>query len=241
MRLDKFISTYTQLTRSQAKKDLKRGLISVNGDIQTDGKFKVNPNEDQVEYRGQKVSAQDDFYYILNKPKGVVTANSDKMYRTVIDLISKEDFRNDLFAVGRLDKDTTGMLIITNNGTFAHNILAPGKHVSKTYQALVTGQITEKEIKLFKQGIILKDGTKLKPAELIIESYDKTSDTSNVKIIISEGKYHQIKRMFGSIGQKVLELHRLKIGELTLPNDLKVGKYQEINAVILERYFPNTL
>lgn len=241
MRLDKFISTYTQLTRSQAKKDLKKGLISVNGIIQTDSKFKVSLSDDQVQYQGEKIIVKDNFYYILNKPKGVVTANSDKLYRTVMDLIAKEDFRDDLFAVGRLDKDTTGILIITNNGKFAHNILAPNKHVSKTYQALVTGEITKEETLLFKQGMTLKDGTKLKPAELVIESYDKIKDVSNVKIVISEGKYHQIKRMFGALGQRVLELHRLKIGELTLPSTLKSGEYQEVDVATLEKYFPNTM
>lgn len=167
-------------------------------------------------------------YYMLNKPAGVVSATRDDKDKTVIDLINFPGRKEDLFPVGRLDKDTTGLLIITNDGKFAHNIISPKKHVSKTYEAIVTGKISEKEVKIFSQGMELANGDKLQPAQLDIISYSEKDDTSKVRVIIHEGKYHQVRRMFGAVSQRVLELDRVKIGLLELDDTLERGEYREL-------------
>ena len=165
---------------------------------------------------------------MLNKPAGVVSATRDDKDKTVINLINFPGRKEDLFPVGRLDKDTTGLLIITNDGKFAHNIISPKKHVSKTYKAVVTGKISEKEVKIFSQGMELANGDKLQPAQLDIISYSEKDDTSKVRVIIHEGKYHQVRRMFGAVSQRVLELDRVKIGLLELDDTLERGEYREL-------------
>lgn len=229
MRLDKFLSQTGRFTRAEAKKAIKAKRVSLNGEIVKDGKIKVKEDTDEIFLDGKLlVLNNQEVYYMLNKPAGVVTATRDDKDKTVIDLIDFDGRKEDLFPVGRLDKETTGLLIITNDGKFAHNIISPKKHVSKTYEAIVTGKISEKEVKIFSQGMELANGDKLQPAQLDIISYSKKDDTSKVRVIIHEGKYHQVRRMFGAVSQRVLELDRVKIGLLELDDTLERGEYREL-------------
>lgn len=165
----------------------------------------------------------------MNKPKGVLSATEDRSQPTVISLLKTKDRYKGIAPVGRLDKDTTGLLILTNDGQLNHDLLAPNKHVDKIYQADIDGVADEKTVKEFSEGMILGDGTKLKPAELEILAQDKEKNTSRIEIKIHEGKYHQIKRMFGAVGMKVVELDRISMGKLRLKNNLKPGEYCELS------------
>ena len=202
MRLDKFLSQTGKFTRAEAKKVIKAKRVRLNGEVVKDGKIKINEDSDKIFLDGELLALNNkEVYYMLNKPIGVV---------------------------GRLDKETTGLLIITNDGKFAHDIISPKKHVSKTYEAVVTGKISEKEVKIFSQGMELANGDKLQPAQLDIISYSEKDDTSKVRVIIHEGKYHQVRRMFGAVSQRVLELDRVKIGLLELDDTLERGEYREL-------------
>ena len=171
-------------------------------------------------------------YYLLNKPKGVVSAATDNLNKTVIDLIDDTDKRKNLFPVGRLDKDTEGLLIITNDGAFSHNLLSPSKHVDKTYFAILKGHVTNEDIKAFADGIdigTLENPEPCKSAKLEIINYNDSDDTTEVYITISEGKFHQVKRMAYKIGCTVTYLKRISMGSFTLPKDLPLGKYIKLN------------
>ena len=167
-------------------------------------------------------------YLVLNKPQGYISATEDRTAKTVLDLVPEQYMRKGLFPAGRLDKDTTGMMIITDDGEFAHNILAPRKHIEKTYRVQIDIDITEEMKEKFKQGIILKDHVCC-PATIVVE------DKNTALITITEGKYHQIKRMFGCFGAKVVNLHRISMGGLQLPSDLKEGQCRELTAEELEK------
>ena len=228
MRLDKFLSQTGKFTRAEAKKVIKAKRVRLNGEVVKDGKIKINEDSDKIFFDGRQIGYFHYEYYMLNKPIGVVSATRDDKDKTVIDLINFPGRKEDLFPVGRLDKETTGLLIITNDGKFAHDIISPKKHVSKTYEAVVTGKISEKEVKIFSQGMELANGDKLQPAQLDIISYSEKDDTSKVRVIIHEGKYHQVRRMFGAVSQRVLELDRVKIGLLELDDTLERGEYREL-------------
>ena len=229
MRLDKFLSQTGRFTRAEAKKAIKAKRVSLNGEIVKDGKIKVKEDTDEIFLDGKLlVLNNQEVYYMLNKPAGVVTATRDDKDKTVIDLRDFDGRKEDLFPVVRLVKDTTGLLFITYDGKFDHNIISPKKHVSKTYEAIVTGKISEKEVKIFSQGMELANGDKLQPAQLDIISYSEKDDTSKVRVIIHEGKYHQVRRMFGAVSQRVLELDRVKIGLLELDDTLERGEYREL-------------
>ena len=229
MRLDKFLSQTGKFTRAEAKKVIKSKRVRLNGEVVKDGKIKINEDSDKIFLDGELLALNNkEVYYMLNKPVGVVSATKDDKDKTVIDLIDSPGRKEDLFPVGRLDKETTGLLIITNDGKFAHNIISPKKHIPKTYEAVVTGKISEKEVKIFSQGMELANGDKLQPAHLDVISYSKKDDTSKVRVIIHEGKYHQVRRMFGAVSQRVLELDRVKIGLLELDNTLERGEYREL-------------
>ena len=181
-------------------------------------KYQVNPNQDKITVDGKVIEYVDYVYIMLNKPKGYVSATFDDINQTVIDLIT--DYRHlDIFPVGRLDKDTEGLLLITNDGQFNHNLMSPSKHVSKTYQVISKYTVKNEDIITFEKGIELSDG-KVKPAQL-----EKLDDKLSL-VTIYEGKYHQVKRMFHSIDNEVLELKRLKISNLTLDENLKAGEYR---------------
>lgn len=227
MRIDKYLANMNVGSRKEVHNLIKRKIVTVNGEVVKTPKEQVK-EEDQVAVDGEKVAYQQYHYFLLNKPKGVISATEDKSQKTVLSLLKPKDRYKDIAPVGRLDKDTTGLLLLTNDGALAHELLAPNKHVTKKYRAKIAGVADEETVKVFASGMTLGDGTKLKPAELKILMQDKESDQSEIEIEIQEGKYHQIKRMFGAVGMKVIELDRISMGKLVLPANLKRGQYQEI-------------
>ncbi|MEN2010798.1 pseudouridine synthase [Staphylococcus hominis] len=222
MRLDKFLSNMGVGTRTEVKQLLKKNSVKVNDKVEKSPKCQVDPEQDEITVDGKMIEYINHIYIMLNKPKGYVSATYDDINQTVIDLIA--DYRHlDIFPVGRLDKDTEGLLLITNDGQFNHNLMSPSKHVSKTYKVTSKYPIKNEDIIAFKNGIELSDG-KVKPAQL--EKLDH-----NVSLVtIYEGKYHQVKRMFHSIDNEVLELKRLKISNLTLDENLKSGEYRLLTS-----------
>lgn len=234
-RLDKIISNASSVSRSDLKKLAKKGFVKLNGKTVSDLSVKVDSENSVIDLNGEKIDTRKNIYIMLNKPKGVVSASSSDGDITVVDILPDELKRNGLFPAGRLDKDTTGFVLITNDGEFAHNILAPSKHIKKTYIATLDGKCTEDKTEVFKAGMTLKDGTVFKPAS--VEVID--NEGMQVKIIICEGKYHQIKRMFKAVGLNVLELKRIKIGDLELDKTLKEGSAREITSFELEKIQKN--
>lgn len=224
IRLDKYLADAGQGTRSQVKNLIRAGCVSINGEPVKKGDIKLDADNDVVELAGKRVVRFEYEYYMLNKPAGVVSATSDNRDKTVIELIT-EDKRRDLFPVGRLDKDTEGLLIITNDGILANNLLAHGKHVSKKYYARVQGKVTEDTVRLFESGLDIGDERITAPAEL--EIMDEGNESS-VNITITEGRYHQIKRMFQAVGMEVLYLKRLSMGNIELDDSLKCGDYRRL-------------
>ena len=233
MRLDKYLAHALNISRSDVKKILKSKQVTIEGQVVKDGKYQLDNQE--VFVNGQLVGYQEYYYYLLHKPKGVITATKDASQRTVMDLFAKEDYRPDLYPVGRLDKDTTGLLLITNDGALGHELLSPKKHVAKTYLATVAGELTATGLKQLVAGIELKNGEQTQPAQLKVLKADPKLKASLVEITIHEGKYHQVKRMFAAIGTRVVELKRLKMGTLTLPEDLKLGQYIALTADQVEQ------
>lgn len=220
-RIDKIISSQGLASRSEVKTLIKKGLVTLNGVVVKDSAVKVGYDDD-IRVDGEKLFQTKYTYIMLNKPKGVVSASEDKRDKTVVDILPDGLKRKNLFPAGRLDKDTTGFCLITDDGEFAHNILSPSRHVTKTYIAILSNPIDyEKAKKGFSDGVVLADGTVLLSAVLeLIED----SDNPVYKVIIKEGKYHQIKRMFASFGATVIELKRISIGGLVLDFDLKEGE-----------------
>ncbi len=221
-RLDKFISNQLNISRSVVRTAIKRGQATVNGITVKDAAFSIDTDCDAVVFEGKEISYKKHIYILMNKPKGVLSASNDKNRKTVVDLVPKSLQRMGLFPVGRLDKDTTGFLIITDNGEYAHNCISPKKMIPKSYVVTLDGKLSQDMIPLFEAGITLADGTKCKPAKLHILEENKA------RIIITEGKYHQIKRMFGTVDLGVNELHRESMGGLALPTELEQGKCIEI-------------
>ena len=221
-RLDKIISSQMNISRSNARSDIRRGKVSVDGIIIRDPSFGAEAGRQEIYYCGQAVNYRKFIYIAANKPKGVLSASSDKSRTTIIDLVPDSLRRSGLSPAGRLDKDTTGLLLITDDGGFAHRVISPKSGIFKTYEAVLDGEITEDIIKSFESGVTLADGTKCAPAELT-----KISGRT-VQVRISEGKYHQIKRMFGVFSLGVNELKRTAVGAFTLPDALKPGEFREI-------------
>lgn len=224
IRLDKYLAEMGKGTRSQIKQDLKKGLVKVNGVTVKTPEQKVDPETDTVTYGGETVSFVAFEYYMLNKPAGCVSATEDKREQTVIDLIT-EHSRKDLFPVGRLDKDTEGLLLITNDGDLAHRLLHPTKHVDKTYFARIEGTATEAMAQAFMDGLDIGDAKPTLPAKLKILT---AGDVSEVEITIREGRFHQVKRMVEAVGSQVLYLKRLTMGSLTLDPMLEPGDYRPL-------------
>ena len=227
MRLDKFLVEMGKGSRSQIKEMAKKGRIQVNGTVikATDGK--IDPEKDVVLLDGQPVSYAHTEYFMLNKPAGTVSATEDGKYPTVISLIDAA-LRKDLFPVGRLDLDTEGLLLITNDGDLAHRLLSPKKHVDKVYYARCRGTVREGAAEEFARGIHLPDGLLCLPAELTVLSYDRIQDESEIRLRIREGKFHQVKRMMEAVGCPVLFLKRLSMGPLVLDENLKPGEYRPL-------------
>ena len=222
-RLDKIVSKAGAVSRSDARGYILRGFVTVDGNVVRDISFKVDPNSQEISLNSKSLTYKKYCYIIMNKPKGVLSASEDKRAKTVIDILSPELKRRNLFPVGRLDKDTTGLLIITDDGDFAHNLLSPTKKVPKEYLATLDGEIEQRVVDGFTSGLTLKDGTKLSSAVL------KKTEKPNVALVqIVEGKYHQIKRMFGLFDLGVNQLKRISFGGLHLPEDLEEGQYREV-------------
>lgn len=226
-RLDKAIAMQGSLSRSEVKILIRKGAVTVNGQVVKNADFGVDFDSDTVAVQGKELSLSMHIYLMLNKPKGVVSASEDKKLPTVVDLVPKELWRKGLFPAGRLDKDTTGFVLITDDGEFAHDILSPKKHISKTYYALVNGTITDEMVEGFAKGVTIGEDFTL-PASLKKISSEEQGDWGEV--ILKEGMYHQIKRMFGAYGLKVLELKRVQMGKLPLDPNLEEGKCRELTA-----------
>lgn len=227
MRLDKFLVDCGVGSRSEVKQLLKKKQITVNGSVEISPKRQIDENDDQVSYQGQLLLHETFVYYLLNKPKGVISATEDSQHRTVLDLLDETARQKQVFPVGRLDIDTHGLLLLTNNGSLAHAMLSPKKHVDKQYIAQVEGIMTEEDAQAFEEGIHLKDHL-CQPAKLEMVEVDAEHETCRVKITIREGKFHQVKRMVASRGKKVLDLQRISMGPLVLDAKLALGDYRRL-------------
>ncbi|MCL2681819.1 MAG: rRNA pseudouridine synthase [Streptococcaceae bacterium] len=228
MRLDKFLVETGLGSRTEVKNLLKKGLITVNQSLVKEAKQQIDEHADVVEYDGKPLIYQEFYYYMLNKPAGVVSATQDNRDKTVIELLSKEDYRADLFPVGRLDKDTEGLLLLSNDGVLAHDLLSPKKHVDKEYFAQIEGLVTAQTIDGFEKGLKFKSGEEVKPAQLTVIETDDEAQRSKISLIIHEGKFHQVKRMFEAVGLKVIYLKRLRMKNLTLDKRLEKGHYRPL-------------
>lgn len=220
MRIDKFLVSQNICTRKEAQKLVRKGLVKIDGEIIKKPETKLDPNVNKVTVDGKDISYQEYVYIIMNKPEGYISASNDKNVETVVDLVPKEMKRKNLFPAGRLDKDTTGMLIITDDGDFAHRMLSPKKHVEKVYKATLDGEVTDEMVENFRKGISFYDGTLCLSAKLL----PNKENPYIARVIIREGKYHQVKKMFLTQGLTVKELHREQIGMLKLPKDLAPGE-----------------
>lgn len=227
MRLDKFLVDCGVGSRTEVKKILKNKTVKVNEVVETSPKRQVDPKEDQISVSGQVLNHERFVYYMLNKPKGVISATEDSKHKTVLDLLDERSHYKDVFPVGRLDIDTHGLLLLTNNGGLAHAMLSPKKHVSKCYEAKVAGIMTSEDITAFERGIVLKGFTCL-PAQLDILERDEEEKTSLVHITLKEGKFHQVKRMVAACGKEVIDLKRLTMGPLSLDTNLALGEYRAL-------------
>ena len=232
LRLDKYLTEMGCGTRSQVKKEILKGSVSVNGEIAKKAERKVDTEKDEIIFKGEKIFYAGYEYFMLNKPAGVVSATEDKKERTVIDLI-KESKRKDLFPAGRLDKDTEGLLLITNDGQLAHRLLSPKKHVDKVYDAKIDGMVTEEDVKRFAEGIDIgaEEEEMTRPAKLDIM---KSAEESEIRLTIHEGKFHQVKRMFLAVGKEVTYLKRERMGTLCLDENLKPGEYRLLTEEEIE-------
>lgn len=231
IRLDKFLADMGFGTRSQVRQQIAGGNVTVNGLPARRPELKVDTDKDRVLFCGTEAAYAQYEYYMLNKPAGVVSATEDKKERTVLDLL-QERKRKDLFPVGRLDKDTEGLLLITNNGDLAHHLLAPGRHVDKVYYAEIDGKVTREDAELFRAGVDIGDKKKTMPAFLEILS---SADRSEILLTIREGRFHQVKRMFHAVGKEVLFLRRIQMGPLKLDEKLRPGEYRRLTKEEVEK------
>ncbi|MDE6585002.1 MAG: rRNA pseudouridine synthase [Anaeroplasmataceae bacterium] len=223
MRLDKLLAHMGIGSRKEVKSLIRKGLILVNGEPVFNDDFKVDEDADEIYLLEEKISFQKEIYILLNKPQGYVCATNDPVNPTVIDLVSNG--QKGIFPVGRLDKDTTGLLLITNNGKLAHELLSPKHHVAKTYELTFTGVFHPSYFKRFEDGIVLEDGTLCKPASFVLDAPNQG------RITIYEGKYHQVKRMMQALDMEVTSLKRISFGGLELPKDLKEGEFRPLTAM----------
>ena len=247
MRLDKFLVEAGIGSRTEVKQLLKKKQVLVNGKVEISPKTQIDEKADQISCQGQMLSYEKYVYYMLNKPKGVISATEDNHHKTVIDLLNNNYKTYDIFPIGRLDIDTEGLLLLKNDGVLSHNLLSPKKHVDKKYYVKIARPLSESDIKKLENGIKLEENfiTKNAKIEIIKNNFEKNSENfefienkkteNNIKenenlvyITISEGKFHQVKRMFKAVGNEVLYLKRLKMGNLWLDESLELGKYREL-------------
>ena len=225
IRLDKYLADMGAGTRQEVKRKIRKGLVSVNHKTAGAPDLKIREGEDVVSVEGREIGYAAYDYYMLNKPAGVVSATTDSRDLTVVDLI-QEKRRKDLFPVGRLDKDTEGLLLITNDGLLAHRLLSPRCHVDKTYYARIRGAVTQEDVLAFAEGVdIGEDGQVERTMPGILEVLTSNAE-SEIRLTIQEGKYHQVKRMFLAVGKEVTYLRRERMGTLVLDMDLKPGEYR---------------
>lgn len=225
MRLDKILTHAGCGSRKEVQKMIKAKKVTVDGKVIAKPESNVDPSKCSICLNGKPVDYQEFYYYILNKPGGYISATEDPHEPTVIDLLDEVDRNKELFPVGRLDKDTEGLLLLTNDGKLAHDLLSPKKHVDKTYYAKVKGEMVPEDIEIFAQGITLENGTAYKPGQLEIIS---SGEFSEVYVTIKEGKFHQVKKMVQFVGKEVVYLQRIQMGELKLPQDLALGEYRQL-------------
>ena len=223
MRIDKYLADMGFGTRKEVKTFIKNGQVTVGEKTVTDPGFHVSEDDD-VKLSGESVRYSEFVYYMMNKPPGVVSATEDPRERTVLDLLDGT-VRKGIFPAGRLDKDTVGLLLLTNDGELAHKLLSPAHHVDKRYLVRVKGELKGSDVELFKKGIDIGDDTPTMPAELHIKS---SGEISEAEVVIREGRYHQIKRMFSAIGAEVIYLKRLSMGSLLLDPDLPEGAFRPL-------------
>lgn len=226
MRLDKFLSNMGKGTRTEIKKEIMRGHVFVNGECVKKVGFAIREGEDKVVLNQEEIGYEKYVYLMLNKPKDVISATEDPKHKTVIDLVKSEYGNRKLFPVGRLDIDTEGLLLLTDDGQFNHELMAPKKHVEKTYFATVLGHVDQQTVAAFKKGVTIDDGYLCKAADLaLIKTYD---DSSDIFLTITEGKFHQVKRMFEAVEMQVTYLKRVRIGNLQLDETLQLGDYRAL-------------
>lgn len=236
LRIDKMLSNIGLGSRKEIKQDAKQGHIKINSIVEKDSSRIIDTDKDEIRYKGETVKYIKYIYLMMNKPKGVVSATEDNYDKTVIDLLKDEDKFYNPFPVGRLDKDTEGLLLLTNDGQLAHDLLSPKKHVDKTYYAEVEEEVTEEDVKAFAEGVLLtNENYKTLPAGLeIIES----GYPSSCYVTIKEGKFHQVKRMFNAVNNEVIYLKRLSMGPIKLDEKLKLGEYRHLTEEELKLLIP---
>ncbi|MGJ9459715.1 pseudouridine synthase [Oceanobacillus sp. CF4.6] len=225
MRLDKLLSNMGIGSRKDVKTLLKKNQVTVNGMFAKDSSMKVDPTADEVSVNGKVIRYQQYIYLMMNKAPGYVSATMDNREKTVIDLLGEDVKHFNPFPVGRLDKDTEGLLLLTNDGNLAHQLVSPKKNIGKTYYAKIDGFVTDEDIATFQEGVVLEDGYQAKPGALKIL---ERGENSEIEVTITEGKFHQVKRMFEAVGKKVTYLKRLRMGELKLDDTLNLGAYREL-------------
>lgn len=221
MRLDKFICKVSSYSRSEAKNLLKKGSVTVNGIICKDGEVKIDENQDSITIHDKEISYREYYYYLLHKPAGCITACEDPKEKTVMDLLKDAPGKN-LFPVGRLDKDTEGLLLITNDGALSHNLLSPKKHIPKTYFVRCKYPFSGEDMQKLEEGVDIGDEKRTKPAKV------KRISDKEMELTITEGRFHQVKRMLSAISNEVVYLKRISMGNLKLPEDIKYGEYREL-------------
>ncbi|MEH7384161.1 pseudouridine synthase [Bacillus sp. JJ1521] len=239
MRIDKLLANRGFGSRKEVKSLLKTGSVQINGISVKDSSKHVKIESDTVTVQGEVIEYKEFIYLMLNKPQGVISATEDYLHDTVLDLLEMEDTVYKPFPVGRLDKDTEGLLLLTNDGQLAHQLLSPRKHVPKTYLAIIEGEVTLEDVEAFRNGVTLDDGYETMPAVLTIISSGLRSE---IEVIIEEGKFHQVKRMFEAVGKRVVYLKRIKMGPLPLDETLELGEYRELTddeVMLLKNYTKN--
>ena len=229
LRLDKWLAEMTEGSRAEVKKWIRQGRVYVNETKVHRPETKLDPDRDQVTLDGEQIIYEQFCYYMLNKPAGVVSATTDREHKTVIDLLQEANTQ-DVFPVGRLDIDTEGLLLLTNDGALAHELLSPRKHVDKTYFVRIAGNLSDADVKQLEQGMDIGDEKLTLPAKVSCLEQFPEEQEQTVMIKLREGRYHQVKRMFAKVGHSVLYLQRVSMGTLTLDDSLKTGEYRKLTA-----------
>ena len=230
-RLDKILSNIGYGSRKDVKAYVKKGVVKVNNEAVKDSSKKFNPCKDRIEIEGELIEYKEYIYLMMNKPDGVISSTYDNIHRTVIDLLDEGYKAFNPFPVGRLDKDTEGLLLISNDGKLAHNLLSPKKHIDKIYYVKIEGEVTKDDVLKMKEGVVIDKNYKTMPAALEIINSNKISE---VYITIKEGKFHQIKKMFKTLGKEVMYLKRISMGYLKLDEKLLPGEYRELTQEEVE-------